>query len=112
MIYLCDITLHKGENYLAGGDGKMLSTQRKVIGIGTVSKLSGLSIRQIRYYEQRELIFPERTNGGTRLYSFEDVERLIKIALQMEEGYHTTDIHRIEKKKQTERCAVTSRRRF
>lgn len=77
----------------------MSLTEKKVIGIGTVSKLSGLTLRQIRYYEQRKLIFPERTKGGTRLYSFQDVERLVEIASQMEEGFHTHDIQRLEKKK-------------
>lgn len=30
---------------------------RKVISIGTVSELTGLSERQIRYYEERKLVF-------------------------------------------------------
>lgn len=77
----------------------MSFADKKVISIGTVSKLSGLSIRQIRYYEERKLIFPERTEGGTRMYSFRDIERLVEISLQMEDGLHTYDIHRIEKKR-------------
>ncbi|GAA3330581.1 MerR family transcriptional regulator TnrA [Ectobacillus funiculus] len=31
---------------------------KKVITIGTVSEITGLSERQIRYYEERKLIFP------------------------------------------------------
>ena len=54
--------------------------KRKVITIGVVSELTGLSERQIRYYEERKLIFPERTNKGNRKYSFSDVECLIEIA--------------------------------
>ena len=42
---------------------------RKVITIGMVSELTGLSDRQIRYYEERKLIFPGRSRGGTRIYS-------------------------------------------
>ncbi|MFD6443440.1 MerR family DNA-binding transcriptional regulator, partial [Peribacillus sp. NPDC060186] len=34
---------------------------RKVISIGVVRELTGLSDRQIRYYEERKLIFPERS---------------------------------------------------
>ncbi|MFE5318699.1 MerR family transcriptional regulator [Paenibacillus sp. NPDC056579] len=72
--------------------------EKKVISIGTVSQLSGLSIRQIRYYEERKLIFPERTNGGTRLYSFRDVEKLVEIVERMEEGFQTYDIQQLEKR--------------
>jgi len=66
--------------------------KRKVITIGVVSELTGLSERQIRYYEERRLIFPERTNRGNRKYSFSDVERLIEIANKREEGVSTDEI--------------------
>lgn len=72
---------------------------RKVISIGVMRELTGLTERQIRYYEERKLIFPERTNGGTRKYSFSDVEALMDIANKMEDGLHTFEI-RIQKKKQ------------
>lgn len=66
--------------------------KRKVITIGVVSELTGLSERQIRYYEERKLIFPERTNKGNRKYSFSDVECLIEIANKREEGVSTDEI--------------------
>lgn len=72
---------------------------KKVITIGVVSELTGLSERKIRYYEERKLVFPERTSGGTRKYSFEDVERLVDIANKMEDGMQTFDIRRMEQKK-------------
>ncbi|MFQ3544128.1 MerR family transcriptional regulator [Halobacillus rhizosphaerae] len=65
---------------------------KKVISIGTVNELTGLTLRQIRYYEERELIFPERTKRGTRKYSFADVELLMKIADKREEGVQTYEI--------------------
>lgn len=65
---------------------------KKVISIGTVHELTGLSERKIRYYEERGLIFPERTERGTRKYSFSDVELLLKIAEKREEGVQTTEI--------------------
>jgi len=65
---------------------------RKVITIGVVSELTGLSERQIRYYEERKLVFPERTERGNRKYSFSDVERLIDIANKREEGVRTYEI--------------------
>ncbi|MGA9173977.1 MAG: MerR family transcriptional regulator [Thermoactinomyces sp.] len=72
---------------------------RKVINIGTVSELTGLSIRQIRYYEERKLIFPERTKGGTRKYSFSDVEKLMDIANKIEDGWQSHEIKKMEEKK-------------
>jgi MerR family transcriptional regulator, global nitrogen regulator len=71
---------------------------KKVITIGVVSELTGLSERQIRYYEERKLIFPERTSGGTRKYSFHDVDRLVDIANKLEDGLHTFEIRTMEKK--------------
>ncbi|MGG3955198.1 MerR-like DNA binding protein [Anoxybacillus vitaminiphilus] len=64
---------------------------KKVISIGIVSELTGLSPRQIRYYEERKLIFPERSKG-IRKYSFADVERLMEIADKREEGVTTREI--------------------
>ncbi len=64
---------------------------KKVISIGIVSELTGLSQRQIRYYEERKLIFPDRSKG-IRKYSFADVEQLMQIANKREEGVSTWEI--------------------
>ncbi|MFC0272501.1 MerR family transcriptional regulator [Metabacillus herbersteinensis] len=66
--------------------------EKKVISIGTVSELTGLTLRQIRYYEERKLIHPHRNERGTRKYSFADVETLMDIANKREEGVQTTEI--------------------
>ena len=66
--------------------------EKKVISIGIVSELTGVSQRKIRYYEERGLLFPERSNKGIRKYSFQDVETLMKIAEKMEEGVQTAEI--------------------
>ncbi|OES46173.1 MerR family transcriptional regulator [Domibacillus iocasae] len=75
---------------------------KKVITIGIVSELTGLSERQIRYYEERQLIFPDRSQRGTRKYSFGDVETLMDIANQMEDGVRTFEIRQEMKKKPDE----------
>ncbi|AOM82712.1 HTH-type transcriptional regulator tnrA [Salisediminibacterium beveridgei] len=72
---------------------------KKVISIGIMSELTGLSERQIRYYEERKLVFPERSKGGTRKFSFADVERLVEIANKMEDGMQTFEIRKQEVKK-------------
>lgn len=57
-----------------------------------MSELTGLSVRQIRYYEERKLIYPQRSSRGTRKYSFADVERLMDIANKREDGVQTAEI--------------------
>ena len=57
------------------------SRPRKALTIGAVAKILGqefddISISKIRYLEDQKLLAPRRTNGGYRLYSQTDVERL------------------------------------
>ena len=66
----------------------------KVMTIGIVTELTGLTQRQIRYYEERNLIFPERTSTGIRKYSFSDIEKLMEIAEKVEEGVQTDEIRK------------------
>jgi MerR family glutamine synthetase transcriptional repressor len=63
--------------------------------IGTVMKLTDLTARQIRYYEQHELIVPARTNGNQRLFSFNDVERLLQIKALIEKGVNIAGIKQV-----------------
>src|SRR5690606_29653190 len=60
--------------------------------IGAVMKLTDLTARQIRYYEQHELIVPVRTAGNQRLFSFNDVERLLQIKVLIEKGVNMAGI--------------------
>ncbi|WP_274652731.1 MerR family transcriptional regulator [Paenibacillus humicola] len=66
--------------------------EEKVMYIGTVCELTGLSERQIRYYEERKLIFPNRTKGGVRKYSFEDVANLREINRSLKDGFRTFEL--------------------
>jgi len=50
-----------------------------ILSIGTVSRFTKLSPRQIRYYEKLGLVRPVRSRGNHRLYSKLDVDRLILI---------------------------------
>ncbi len=61
----------------ASGD----SRPRKALTIGAVAKIlsqefEDISISKIRYLEDQKLLTPRRTQGGYRLYSQADVERL------------------------------------
>jgi MerR family glutamine synthetase transcriptional repressor len=68
--------------------------------IGIVTKLTELSPRQIRYYEQQGLIRPERTKGNQRLFSFNDVDRLLQIKSYLEKGLNLAGVREMFKQNQ------------
>lgn len=76
-----------------------LRHEMAVLPIGVVRELTGLSDRQIRYYDQQELITPQRGNGKQRRYSLKDVDRLFEIADYLDLGYSIADIHEMDAKK-------------
>lgn len=59
-----------------------------VFPIGVVMKLTELTARQIRYYEEQQLIKPERTEGNQRLFSMNDLDILLDIKLLLEKGFN------------------------
>lgn len=71
--------------YLVQGIGLVYNSSRKegkVMKIGDVSKETGLSISNIRFYEKKGLLEPKRSQiSKYREYSAEDIERLKQIIL-------------------------------
>lgn len=63
--------------------------------ISIVMKLTELSARQIRYYEEHELINPARTDGNRRMFSFNDVDKLLEIKSLIEQGVNLAGIKRV-----------------
>ena len=90
---------------------KELRRSLAVFPIGTVMKLTDLTARQIRYYEDQGLIQPERTAGNRRMYSLNDMDRLLEIKDFLNDGYNIAAIkHEYEKRKirvQQKRVALT-----
>lgn len=79
---------------------KELRRSLAVFPIGTVMKLTDLTARQIRYYEDQGLIQPERTAGNRRMYSLNDMDRLLEIKDFLNDGYNIAEIkHEYEKRK-------------
>ena len=73
---------------------KELRRSMSVFPIGTVMKLTDLSARQIRYYEEQDLVHPERSEGNRRMYSLNDMDRLLEIKDYISEGYNIAAIKR------------------
>ncbi|WP_010093275.1 MerR family transcriptional regulator [Ornithinibacillus scapharcae] len=63
-----------------------------LFGIGIVMKLTELTARQIRYYEEQGLVNPGRTSGNQRLFSFNDVDRLLEIKKYLDNGLNLAGI--------------------
>ncbi len=62
------------------------SNRTPVYSMGVAERLTGLTGRQIRYWEQHGLLAPARTKGRQRLYSESDVERLKEIKRLLADG--------------------------
>ncbi|MFD1037898.1 MerR family transcriptional regulator [Virgibacillus byunsanensis] len=60
--------------------------------IGIVKQLTELTARQIRYYEEHKLVHPARTSGNQRLFSFNDVDRLLEIKDLLDKGINMAGI--------------------
>lgn len=54
-----------------------------------------MEIQNLRVYERHGLVSPSRTPGGTRLYSAEDVTRLVRIGELLADGLNLAGIARV-----------------
>ncbi|AYW47096.1 MerR family transcriptional regulator [Tetragenococcus osmophilus] len=76
---------------------KELRRSLSVFPIGTVMKLTDLTARQIRYYEEQNLIYPERSEGNRRLYSLNDIDVLLEIKDYLADGLNMAGIKHVYK---------------
>ncbi|MFT8668218.1 MAG: MerR family transcriptional regulator [Liquorilactobacillus hordei] len=79
---------------------KELRRSLAVLPIGTVMKLTNLSARQIRYYEEQQLVMPKRSEGNRRMYSLNDIDRLLEIKDFLDEGINMAGIKHIYDEKE------------
>ncbi|WP_460016597.1 MerR family transcriptional regulator [Lactovum odontotermitis] len=80
-----------------------LMKSRRILPMSTVMALTDLSARQIRYYEEQNFVSPARTAGGHRLYSLDDIDKLLEIKDYLEEGNNVAEIRQILKKQKLRR---------
>jgi DNA-binding transcriptional MerR regulator len=66
--------------------------EQGVYAISVAADLVGTKIANLRVYERRGLLEPARTEGGTRLYSRADLERLTRIVELLEAGVNLAGI--------------------
>jgi DNA-binding transcriptional MerR regulator len=73
----------------------MVERKRGVYAISVAAEMVRMQIQNLRVYERRGLVEPDRTPGGTRLYSGEDVDRLHRIRDLLAEGLNLAGIGRV-----------------
>lgn len=71
-----------------------LDEAEPVFPMGIATKLTGLTERQIRYYDSLGLVSPARTSGGRRMYSKEDIRALLEVKRLMAGGWTLREIAR------------------
>ena len=74
----------------------MPQDSRPIYSIGVVARLLGTSPATIRTWEDRYgVVSPQRSSGGRRLYSRDEVERLRFVKMKIDEGIQPADAHRL-----------------
>lgn len=63
--------------------------------ISMVMQLTELTARQIRYYEEHELITPARSEGNRRMFSLDDVDALLEIRELLDQGINMAGIKKV-----------------
>jgi MerR family transcriptional regulator, heat shock protein HspR len=66
-----------------------------VYAISVAAGMASMEIQNLRVYERHGLVSPSRTPGGTRLYSAEDVTRLVRIGELLADGLNLAGIARV-----------------
>ena len=63
-----------------------------LFGISVAAELVGMAPQSLRMYETRGLLEPARTEGGTRRYSHDDLDRLRRISELLGEGLNLAGV--------------------
>jgi DNA-binding transcriptional MerR regulator len=65
---------------------------RGVYGISVAADLVDMGVQTLRLYEARGLLEPDRTEGGTRRYSANDLDRLRRIGELVDAGLNLAGV--------------------
>ncbi|MBD8518964.1 MerR family transcriptional regulator [Plantibacter sp. CFBP 8804] len=66
-----------------------------VYGIAVAAQLAGVPEASLRLFESKGLLTPSRTEGGTRRYSEDDIERLKRVTDLRDNGVNLAGIARV-----------------
>jgi MerR family transcriptional regulator, heat shock protein HspR len=71
------------------------SSSKGVYAISVAAEMVAMEIQNLRVYERRGLVSPDRTPGGTRLYSADDIDRLLRVRELLAEGLNLAGVARV-----------------
>ncbi|MGM9926341.1 MAG: MerR family transcriptional regulator [Bacillus sp. (in: firmicutes)] len=89
-------------------DSKNIRRTMPLFPISIVMQLTELSARQIRYYEEHQLVSPARSEGNRRMFSLNDIDRLLEIKELLEQGVNLAGIKKVFSIKQETKKEVNS----
>ena len=70
----------------------MANRDRGTFAISVAAEMVSMEIQNLRVYERRGLLQPDRTAGGSRLYSPADIDRLHRIRELLADGLNLVGI--------------------
>lgn len=76
---------------------------RGVYGIGVVAELVGIGEQALRLYERKGLLEPDRTAGGTRRYSEDDLATLRRVIELLDAGVNLAGVRHVLELESTNR---------
>jgi MerR family transcriptional regulator, heat shock protein HspR len=68
---------------------------RALYGISVAAELTGINPQMLRVYERRGLLEPQRTDGGTRRYSRNDIDRIKQITTLLGSGLNLAGVQQV-----------------
>jgi MerR family transcriptional regulator, heat shock protein HspR len=83
----------RGKRTDSGADS--FDESRAVFMISVAAELAEMHPQTLRMYESRGLIAPQRSPKNTRLYSYEDVERLRRIQSMTDQGLNLAGVETV-----------------
>lgn len=72
-----------------------LSADRALYPISVAAELTGVNPQMLRVYEQKGLLSPHRTAGGTRRYSGRDVDTVAEITTLLAAGLNLAGVEQV-----------------
>ena len=73
----------------------MVDPTRPLYAISVAAELSGTSMQNLRAYERNGLVLPSRSGGGTRRYSQDDIDVLLRIRELIDGGLNVAGVHQV-----------------
>ena len=72
-----------------------LDADRALFSISVAAEVTGVNPQMLRVYEQKGLLEPHRTEGGTRRYSGDELDRIGEISTLLAAGLNLAGVEQV-----------------